>query len=147
MTKQATQIRPLSDDFAVSSQIDAMDFAVLRARGIRTVINNRPDEEAGGTHMQSSVAEELARAHGIDYVYMPVTGLDVTEADAVEAFRTALETSSGPVLAHCAAGMRSAILWGLSQKHALGADEVIARAATAGYDLDIVRSELDDLAA
>lgn len=147
MTKQATQIRLLSDDFAVSSQIDAMDFAVLRARGIRTVINNRPDEEAGGTHMQSSVAAELARAHGIDYVYMPVTGLDVTEADSVEAFRSALEKSNGPVLAHCAAGMRSTILWGLSQKNELDADEIVDRAAKAGYDLDIVRSELDDLAA
>lgn len=147
MTKQATQIRLLSDDFAVSSQIDAMDFAVLRARGIRTVINNRPDEEAGGAHMQSSVAAELAREHGIDYVYMPVTGLDVTEEDSVNAFRSALDASNGPVLAHCAAGMRSAILWGLSQKHTLGTDEVIGRAAKAGYDLDIVRTELDDLAA
>lgn len=147
MTKQATQIHPLSDDFAVSSQLDAMDFAILRARGIRTVINNRPDEEAGGTHMQSSVAAELARAHGIDYIYMPVTGLDVTEEDSVQAFRSAIEKSNGPVLAHCAAGMRSAILWGLSKRHELGADEIFERAAKVGYDLDIVRSELNDLAA
>ena len=147
MTKNPTPIRHLSEDFAVASQLDAMDFAFLKARGFRTVINNRPDEEADGQHMQSSYAAELAEAHGLNYVYLPVTGLDVTEDEAVNAFAAAVAENEGPILAHCASGMRAAILWALAQGRDRSADDIVTRAADAGIDLDIIRPELDALAA
>jgi uncharacterized protein (TIGR01244 family) len=53
----------------------------------------------------------------------------------------ALETARGPVLAFCRSGTRSTYLWALA-RHRLGDDgeQLIAKAANAGYDLSAIRS-------
>ena len=40
-----------------------------------------------------------------------------------------------PVFCYCRSGTRSTTLWALSQAGRLGADEIIALAANAGYDM------------
>ncbi|MBT8412600.1 MAG: TIGR01244 family phosphatase, partial [Octadecabacter sp.] len=54
---------------------------------------------------------------------------------------------SGPVLAYCASGTRSSIVWALGQAGTMATDEIITAAAAAGYDLSGLKPQLDALAA
>lgn len=55
---------PLSKALTVSPQPRAEDFAALARRGVRTVINNRPDGEEPG-QLPAAEAAKLAAANGM----------------------------------------------------------------------------------
>ena len=63
----------------------------------------------------------------------------------IEETAAALTQMPGPVLMFCASGMRSSMLWALSQvsSRQLSADEAIDAAAGAGYDLSGLRPMLN----
>ena len=61
----------------------------------------------------------------------------------VAAFREALDDLDGPVVAFCRSGTRSSVLWALSNAGRMPADEIIAAAARAGYDLSALRGRLE----
>jgi uncharacterized protein (TIGR01244 family) len=50
------------------------------------------------------------------------------------------------VLAYCASGTRSSIVWSLGQAGKMPTDAIIAATAQAGYDLAGMRGQLDMLA-
>lgn len=108
------QIIALTPEFAVSPQLSASDFASVVAQGFTTVINNRPDGEGGGEQPTSPELERAARLVGLNYVYLPVVSGSITAAQ-VQAMRNALKSASGPTLAFCRSGARSAQLYGLAQ--------------------------------
>jgi uncharacterized protein (TIGR01244 family) len=108
------QIRQLTDDFAVTGQLVAEDIPAIAAQGFKTLINNRPDGEAGSAQPPGQAIEEAARAAGLAYVYLPVISGRLTPADAV-AMKQALATAPGPVLAFCRSGARSANLYAMAQ--------------------------------
>ena len=137
-------IRQLSPTYAVSPQIDASDIAAIAEAGFKTVICNRPDAEVPPSH-HSSVIEAAAREAGLAFVSNPVThqGLNM---ELIDAQKAALDASGGPVLAYCASGTRSSIVWAFGQATEMPADEIIAATAAAGYDLEGMRSQLDALA-
>lgn len=131
----------ITEDFHVGAQVEKSDFKALADAGFRSVINNRPDgEEAGQLDHES--AAEAARAAGLEYRYLPVVATNIGEDD-IGAFGRALEELPKPVFAHCRSGMRSTALWALSEVSARGIDDVMGRAAAAGYDLSPLRSLLD----
>ena len=108
------QIRQLTDDFAVTGQLSAEDIPAVAAQGFKTLINNRPDGEAGSAQPSGKTIEDAARAAGLAYVYLPVISGGLTPADAV-AMKQALATAPGPVLAFCRSGARSARLYAMAQ--------------------------------
>ena len=55
-----------------------------------------------------------------------------------------LDELEGPVLAHCASGLRSAIAWAAAAARSQPADCVIAALKSAGFDLAALREELED---
>jgi uncharacterized protein (TIGR01244 family) len=59
---------------------------------------------------------------------------------------TAIAAAKGPVLAYCASGTRSSIVWSLGQAGKMPTDDIIAETAKAGYDLAGMRRQLDALA-
>jgi uncharacterized protein (TIGR01244 family) len=128
--------------FAVAGQLAAKDFPRAAAAGFRAVVNNRPDGEAPG-QLPGAEAEQAARAAGLAYWAVPVTG--ATLAQGVEAERQALAAAPGPVLAYCRSGSRSIALWALAEARAgkRGADELIRLAQAAGYDLSRLRPALE----
>lgn len=132
--------RPLSPDFAVAPQLSLRDVGAAARAGFRAIINNRPDHE-GPDQPNSAEIEAAARAEGLDYRHIPVSGAQVDEA-AVEALASALEEMSGPVLAFCRSGTRSAVLWALNEARRTPADALIEAAAKAGYDLSALRGPL-----
>jgi uncharacterized protein (TIGR01244 family) len=128
------QLRQLTDILNVSAQIDEADVDALAEQGIRSLINNRPDDEVPEQPNSSALAAAAAR-HGMAYVHLPVVSGQWHE-DVVDAFADALHTLPPPILAFCRSGTRSCTLWALSACAAgVDRDAVIACAATAGYDL------------
>jgi len=134
------KIRPLTETFAVSPQIRANDVATAAAQGYRTIINNRPDGEGWGQPKSADIEAE-AKAHGLSYTHIPVS-LRGLAPEQVGQMIAAQEAAEGPVLAFCNTGTRSSILWALSQASKIPADEIIAAAAKAGYNVSNLRAHL-----
>jgi uncharacterized protein (TIGR01244 family) len=120
--------------FSISDQPALADIANLGANGTRCLINLRPDAEEGapGNRAEKRAAEDA----GLDYRFIPVTVADLTEAD-IDAFRTALAESEGPVLAHCRSGMRALLLYVLVEviDGRMALEEVAAVGESHGFDL------------
>ena len=132
-------IRPLTDGYAVSPQIAPEDAAAIAAAGYRRVICNRPDMEVP-PELRADVVGKAVMAAGMDFVVLPLTH-DTLRGFVEEHRRAAAE---GPTLAYCASGTRSTVAWALGQAGAMRADEILGRAAKAGYDLGGLRGELAD---
>ena len=131
-------IRPLTPAFAASPQIEPADAGAIKAAGFVTVICNRPDAEVPPSH-QADAVRQAVEAEGMTFVVNPVThqGLD---QDMIEIQSQA--AASGKTLAYCASGTRSTIVWALGQAGKMDADEIIAAAANAGYDVSGLRDRL-----
>ncbi len=134
-------IRQITDGYAVSPQIDPADVAAIRAAGFTTVIDNRPDAEIP-PHLHAPAMRAAVEAAGLAFVANPVIAGQVTEAN-VAAQGAAIAAASGPVLAYCASGNRSSVVWALSQAGTRPADELIGLPARHGYQLEHLRPMLE----
>lgn len=137
-------IRPLSPAYAVSPQIAPEDCQAIADAGFTTIICNRPDMEIG-PGLTAAEVEAAARAAGLDFVVIPVTHQSLN-AEVVAAQRAAMDAATGPVLAYCASGTRSSIVWSLSQAGEMSSDAIINATTQAGYDLRGLRPQLDAVA-
>ena len=88
---------------------------------------------------------QAAEAQGLTFVINPVIGGALT-LDNVKAQKAALDSAGGPVLAYCASGNRSSMVWALAQAGNRPTDELIALPARFGYQLEGLRSQIDALA-
>lgn len=138
-------LRPLTDDMAVAPQLAPEDMNALAASGVRLVICNRPDSE-NPPELQAAAMQRAAEAAGLDFTYNPLRPGQLTEG-AIEEQQDAMEGADGAVVAYCASGTRSAILWALAQAGRMPADEIIAAAGRAGYQIDGLRGQIEALAA
>lgn len=109
----AFQAKELSAQLSVHGQICPADIEAIKGAGSETIINNRPDGEDTDQPTSDAMQQE-AELCGIDYFYLPMTPGEVTD-ELLAGFRTAVNHSSGPILAHCRTGKRSAVLWSQSQ--------------------------------
>ena len=127
------QVRRLTNELAVAGQVSPSDVPGLAAQGIRAIICNRPDGEAPDQPAYAEM-EKAAAANGIKIAYQPVVPTSISDEDAVT-FGRLLEELPNPVLVYCRSGMRSTALWALSQAGKQPAEEIVEKAAMAGYDL------------
>lgn len=137
-------IRTLTPAYAVSPQIEAGDISAIVAAGFTTVICNRPDAEVQ-PYVQAAEIEKEATKAGLTFVVNPVNPGLITE-DNIKTQAKAITEATGPVLAYCASGNRSSIVWGMTNAGTLATDEIIETAANAGYNLAGLRAQLDALA-
>ena len=127
------ELKRINDDVSVAPQISPDDMPAIKAAGFAAVINNRPDGEAPD-QPTSATMQAAAEAAGLAYHYIPL-GRDGVSPAMVEETEAAFEGSDGPVLAFCRSGTRSTTLWALSQAGKMPAQEIVAQAAHAGYDM------------
>lgn len=133
-------IRPITSDYAVSPQILPEDLPAIRDAGYVTILNNRPDAEIP-EELSSSRMRQAAEALGLGFVDNPVTHQGLND-EMVARQRATIEAAEGPVLAYCASGTRSTIVWALGEAGTRPADEIVRLAAEAGYDLAGLRGRL-----
>jgi uncharacterized protein (TIGR01244 family) len=127
------ELKRINDDVSVAPQISPEDMPALKAAGFTTVINNRPDGEAPG-QPTSETMKAAAEAAGLTYHFIPL-GREGVSPQMVDEERAALEGSDGPVLCYCRSGTRSTTLWALTQAGKMPAQEIVAQAAHAGYEM------------
>jgi uncharacterized protein (TIGR01244 family) len=142
MEPSMADIRRVTESFAVAPQLNVKDIADLKELGFKTVINNRPEEEAPQGQKGADI-RAAAEAAGLAYVHAPFVGPPTPEA--VEAAAKA----AGPVIAYCRSGTRSVTAWGLAQAKTgrLAPDAIVDLARGAGYDLSPLKDLLRNLAA
>ena len=136
-------IRPLTEDYAVSPQIAPEDVAAIKAAGFTTVICNRPDAE-NPAELQADAMRAAVEAAGLTFIVNPVVHGQLTQK-IVDAQGQVIAESTGPVLAYCASGNRSTVVWALSQAGSRPVDELIGIPARYGYQLEGLRSHLESL--
>ena len=133
-------IRPLSPDFAVSPQITVAEVALLADAGFTHIICNRPAFESAPEDAPDAIRAAVEAA-GMGWTENPLVSgqltLDHVTAQKVE----------GKVLAYCASGTRSAILWALSQAGQMETDDIMDALSKAGYPLGGLRPQVEMLAA
>lgn len=139
------QINKITDGYAVAPQLEPGDMSALAQDGVKTVICNRPDTE-NPPPLQAAAMQAAAEAAGLAFVFNPITGGAMTEGN-VEEQAEAIAGSDGPVVAYCASGTRSTVVWAFGAAGEIPVDEIIKHAASGGYDLNGLRPQLEALAA
>ncbi|MBI1416502.1 MAG: TIGR01244 family phosphatase [Limimaricola sp.] len=138
-------INHLTPGYAVSPQIAPEDVAAIKAAGFVAIICNRPDFEVP-PGLQAEAVGAAAQAAGLGFTVLPVTH-PTLNMETARAQAAAVAAAGGPVLAYCASGTRSSIVWSMAQAAAgVPVDEIIAAAAQAGYDLAGQRPRFEDAA-
>ena len=103
----------LNAEIAVAPQLGPEHMAAAAAAGFRSVINNRPDGEAGPQQPTSAAIEAAARAAGLEYAFLPVAG-GYQSPEEAQAMAALMDRLPKPVLAFCRSGARSGRLYSLS---------------------------------
>ena len=136
-------IRQITPNFAVSGALRAEDIRAVAAAGFRAIVSNLPDNEAAAP-LSSAEEARLAAEAGLDFRHIPSTKHDVFSERVVGGMIQALNEMEGPVLGHCASGLRTALAWGGAAARLQSPDCVLATLRKAGFDLSAIREELDD---
>lgn len=133
-------IRHITDDYAVSPQIAPEDAAEIAAAGFTVVICNRPDPEVP-PFLQSDAVRTAVETAGLAFHFMPITHDGLTP-ERIALQRKVIEDAGGPVLAYCASGTRSSVIWALGQASERPAEDILEATRRAGYALDALRPRL-----
>tara|TARA_Y100001935_G_scaffold246365_1_gene240952 strand:+ start:2407 stop:2754 length:348 start_codon:yes stop_codon:yes gene_type:complete len=96
------------DRVSLSAQIRLNDLLLIKNQGFKTIINNRPDNEAPNQPSDNEISDR-AKEQGLSYFYIPISPSGIS-AENIEQTIIALERTEGPVLAFCRSGTRSSIL-------------------------------------
>lgn len=140
-----TKFNKLSDKISVCPQIFPEQLDFIKDSGFTTIINNRPDMEKPGQPFAGDI-EKLAKEAGLDYVHLPMCPGQITP-ELLASMAETMRAAKGPILAHCASGMRSATLWCFVHVKEMGVDGVINAATNAGIDVEKIRPALAGYAA
>jgi sulfide:quinone oxidoreductase len=132
----------ITPQFAVTDAMAPEDFAAAAALGFRAVLSNRPEGEAPGqlTARQESIHAWRA---GMKFRHVPAPKHDLFTDQVVEAMGDAVAALDGPILAHCASGLRSAIAWAAASARTQNVDCVLAALNKAGFDFGFLRDDLE----
>ncbi|MGJ8624087.1 MAG: TIGR01244 family sulfur transferase [Yoonia sp.] len=137
-------IKPLSPTFAVSPQIGVEDIPAIADAGYTTIICNRPDEEIPPSHQAAAIGA-AAKAAGLAFIVNPVTHQGLV-MDMITGQKASMEAADGPILAYCASGTRSSIVWSFTQAGEMPTQDIIAATTAAGYDLGGMAPQIDAMA-
>jgi len=108
--------RQLGPELSVAPQLGPEAMALAALQGFRSVINNRPDFEAGSDQPLNAHVEAAAVAAGLAYVFLPVAP-GYQSPEEIARFAELLETLPRPILAFCRSGARSSRLyWAATQR-------------------------------
>lgn len=106
----ALPVRAIADGVCVAPQLSPDAMAEAARAGFRSVVNNRPDFEAGPHQPTSAQIEAAAGAAGLEYRFLPVDGGYQSPAE-IAAMAALLDELPRPLLLFCRSGARSTRLF------------------------------------
>lgn len=134
--------RSLTGNFSISPQLDAAEVSEAAARGFRSIICARPDDEQPGQPSARDI-EQAAIAAGLDFVSIPVVSGVIPDSISVAAMRKALDSLPGPVLGYCRSGTRAAWLWAMAEHGRQTVSEILSAGTAASIDLSPLKKALE----
>lgn len=137
------KIAYLTPYFAVTGGLQPDEFAEVAALGFKSVLSNLPDGESS-RFPSAAEEEQLARRAGLGFRHVPAIKSEVFSDRVVGGVSQAVSELEGPIVAHCASGLRSAIAWAAAAARSQPADCVIAALKAAGFDLSAIRDDLEE---
>lgn len=127
------QFNKLNESYTVSDQITIDDIETIKAKGFKTIICHRPDEEEPNQPTVDSI-QKIAKESGLEFIHQPVIGNQLNMNDVAN-FQVNFEEAEKPVFAYCRSGMRSCTLWALSNVGQIESAEILDVTKKAGYNL------------
>ena len=88
------QIKKVSPHFSVAGQLEVADLGIAAAQGIKTIVNNRPDNEAQAQPASAAIAA-AAEAMGLADFSIPCVPGNMRE-QTVYYFANTCSTAMGP---------------------------------------------------
>lgn len=135
------ELRSVDHSFAVAGQMRPEELAALAAQGFTSVICTRPDSEEPGQPPLDAM-RNAAQDAGLAFHHIPVSG-GIFPPASVAAFAAIRRGTEGKVLGYCRTGMRAITLDTLANIGGLSANDRIARAQAAGYDLSALAARME----
>ena len=133
-------IRQITPDYATSPFITPADVPNLAAAGFKSILCHRPDaESAPGNDMATIEAASVAA--GLKWAANPFDA-HTFSADVVIHQRDLMATLPGPILAYCASGTRSGMVWAFAQTDTMSVEDILAQTAASGFTFEHLRSAL-----
>ena len=96
------------------------------------------------SHQAAAIAQ-AATAAGLAFIVHPITHHGLNQA-AIADQKAQMDAAKGPILAYCASGTRSAIVWSFTQAGEMATQDIINATSNAGYDLGGMGPQIDALA-
>ncbi len=121
------------DDLTIYGQLNVEHVKALAAKGVKTLIFNRPDAEEYNQPATADLQQQ-AEASGMTWVHQPVASGQVTQQQGIE-FGRLYAAAEKPVVAFCRSGARCGCLWALSQHQEQSAEELVTKMQQAGFDM------------
>ena len=109
--------RALYANLSVSGQMTPEKFKTLLQDGFKSVIVNRPDQEAGNT-VKVNQLRDIAEKSRVSVIYQPVSSGAISQAD-VQEFAKYYNELPKPILMVCRSGSRSAALFNQAKNQGL----------------------------
>ena len=115
MRQDYLQIRvlELAPEVYVCGQLFETDVRIVAGQGVRSIMNNRPDNESVGQPLSADLQKAATEA-GLNYVHLPVDARSISSRD-VEVFARACGELERPLLIFCRSGARSTRIWELAE--------------------------------
>lgn len=135
-------IRQITPNYFVSPQIDPADLPAIKEAGFSTVICNRPDAEIPASHHAETMAAAATEA-GLDFKILPLTRDTLMQPDNIAQQGAYVTGADDKVLAYCASGTRSTMIWAMGQAGTMPTEAILDAAAQGGYDLSMLEPVLD----
>ena len=99
----------LAPDVYVCGQLFETDLRLIAEQGVRSIVNNRPDDESEGQPLSADLARTAAE-FGMEFVCFPVAPGRLSQQD-VEAFARRCHELERPLLLFSRTGRRSIKIW------------------------------------
>lgn len=96
----------MSDEFCTGAQPRLEHLAMLKAEGVKAIINLRPP-----TEHRSAEEEAEAKKLGLRYFNIPFVFGEPKEEQATEFLKITDDVENRPAFIHCAAGIRAGAFW------------------------------------
>ena len=111
MKQDYLQIRVLemAPQVYVGGQLFETDMQLLAKQGVRTIVNNRFDDESTGQPKSADLAR-VAEELGMTFVHFPVDAISISDAD-LQTFGATSDELERPLFLFSRSGKRSIKLW------------------------------------
>lgn len=137
------KLTPISNGVFITSQLHPDAINHLRRRGIRTLVDIRPDGEDAGQPSSTDI-EHAAKAKDVSFYYIPVPHESIPDT-AVDGLSAAMKASPPPMVLYCRTGRRAVRLFALAEATRSGgpsADDIQRMVKEAGFSADDLRDDI-----